>query len=100
MSNQTRYPSQPLGAAGFADCPRCGHPLLTSVFDTTFGLDDGAEQQFMGVPGSMCQPCQQLFLEPQISTALGVAAGSCLFAIESDQFLLQDFWAAVQAVGG
>jgi hypothetical protein len=99
MSNQTPYQSIPFGAAAFAGCPACGRALFHSVFDTTFALADGDEKQFLGVPGSMCQPCQQLYFDPQIAAGLDVAAGRCLFAIESDQFVVQDFWSAVQAVG-
>ena len=78
-------------------CPQCGRSLLISCFDTTFAFAGGDERQLLGLPGGMCQPCQQLYLEPQLIDRLVLAAARCTFAIESDQFLLQEAWVAADA---
>jgi hypothetical protein len=71
-------------------CPKCHSALLVSRFDATFRLTDGNEKHCFSLPGCMCRECGQLFLEPALIDELNVSAGRCTFAIESDQFVMQE----------
>lgn len=69
-------------------CPVCNRKLFNSRFDATFRLDDGSERFFFGLPASLCEVCQQLYLDPDLIELLSVPEGRCTFAIETDQVLL------------
>lgn len=73
-------------------CPVCSRSLVASRFDTTFRLPDGAERFFFGIPASLCELCQQLYLDPDLIELLEVPEGRCTFAIESDQVLVRQAW--------
>jgi hypothetical protein len=73
-------------------CPVCNRKLFNSRFDTTFRLADGSERFFFGLPASLCEPCQQLYLDPDLIELLSVPEGRCTFAIESDTVLTHNVW--------
>lgn len=75
-------------------CPVCARSLITSRFDTTFRLPDGKEQFFFAVPASLCEMCQQLYLDPDLIDLLEVPEGRCTFAIETDQVLVSEAWSS------
>ena len=67
-------------------CRFCSRKLLTSVFDTAF-RDSSTEHLFFAVPGALCVPCKQLFVDHQLLAILGLREARCVFAIESDRIL-------------
>lgn len=69
------------------ECRFCGRPLFTSVFDTAFRDATSEEHLFFAVPGALCVPCKQLFVDHQLLTILGLREARCTFAIESDRIL-------------
>ncbi len=75
-------------------CPACSRSLITSRFDATFMLPDGAERLLFGIPASLCDGCQQLYLDPDLIELLEVPQGRCTFAIETDQVLLSEAWSS------
>ena len=75
-------------------CPVCSRSLISSRFDTTFRLPDGDERYFFGIPASLCEKCQQLYLDPDLIELLDVPDGRCTFAIESDQVLVSEAWSS------
>lgn len=76
-------------------CPICSRSLISSRFDTTFRLPDGDERYFFGIPASLCEKCQQLYLDPDLIELLDVPDGRCTFAIETDQVLVSEAWSSV-----
>lgn len=77
-------------------CRFCAGELLTSVFDTVFraegqgsGLVDATpdERLFFAIPGALCVPCRQLYVDQQLIGILGLTDARCTFAIESDRVL-------------
>ena len=76
------------------DCPVCSRNLISSRFDTTFRLPDGDERYFFGIPESLCEKCQQLYLDPDLIELLEVPEGQCTFAIETDQVLVTEAWSS------
>ena len=70
-------------------CPECGRQLFDSRFDTTFRLEDGTERLCFNLPGGLCVQCNQLFADPDDIDRLGLRRGRCVFAIESDDVLVQ-----------
>jgi hypothetical protein len=77
-------------------CPVCSRSLVNSRFDATFMLPEGDERLFFGIPASLCEVCQQLYLDPELIDLLEVPDGRCTFAIESDQVLLHEAYRALQ----
>lgn len=73
-------------------CPVCSRSLVSSRFDATFKLPEGVERLFFGLPASLCEICQQLYLDPDLIDLLEVPEGRCTFAIESDQVLMRQAW--------
>jgi hypothetical protein len=73
-------------------CPVCTRSLISSRFDATFRLPDGGERFFFGLPASLCEICQQLYLDPDLIELLAVPEGRCTFAIETDQVLVSEAW--------
>ncbi len=69
-------------------CRFCGGGLLASVFDTAFRDGDADERLFFAVPGALCVPCRQLYVDQQLIGILGLVNARCTFAIESDRVLL------------
>ena len=51
-------------------------------------MDDGSEKFFFGLPASLCEMCQQLYLDPDLIELLSVPEGRCTFAIETDAVLM------------
>lgn len=92
-------------------CRFCGGQLLASVFDTVFRREAGAggtiaieeptsrstrdsppgstpdERLFFAIPGALCVPCRQLYVDQQLIGILGLGDSRCTFAIESDRVL-------------
>ena len=68
-------------------CRFCGGTLLTSVFDTAFRDDTAEERLFFAVPGALCVPCRQLYVDQQLIGILGLDGARCTFAIESDRVI-------------
>jgi hypothetical protein len=68
-------------------CRFCGGDLLTSVFDTAFRDPVVEERLFFAIPGALCVPCRQLYVDQQLIGILGLAEARCTFAIESDRVL-------------
>jgi hypothetical protein len=68
-------------------CRFCGGTLLTSIFDTTFRGDDAEERLFFAIPGALCVPCRQLYVDQQLIGILGLGESRCTFAIESDRVI-------------
>ena len=75
-------------------CPRCTGKLIVSRFDTTFRLDDASERLCFGIPGSLCQDCVQLFVDPDLLDLLDLDRAVCTFAIESDLVLQEQAWSS------
>ena len=75
-------------------CPVCSRSLISSRFDTTFRLPDGDERFFFGIPASLCEKCQQLYLDPELIELLEVPDARCTFAIETDQVLIAEAWSS------
>ena len=73
-------------------CPVCNRKLFNSRFDATFRLPDGTERFFLALPASLCEVCQQLYLDPDLIELLAVPEGRCTFAIETDQVLTGNAW--------
>jgi hypothetical protein len=68
-------------------CRFCGGGLLTSVFDTSFRDPAAEERLFFAIPGSLCVPCRQLYVDRQLIGILGLSESQCTFAIQSDRVL-------------
>ncbi len=68
-------------------CRFCDGDLLTSVFDTTFRDTTADERLFFEIPGALCIPCRQLYVEQELIGTLGLSEARCIFAIESDRIL-------------
>jgi hypothetical protein len=68
-------------------CRFCGGELLTSVFDTTFRDAAAEERLFFAIPGALCVPCRQLYVDRQLIGILGLSDAQCTFAIQSDRVL-------------
>lgn len=68
-------------------CRFCGGNLLTSVFDTSFRDAAAAERLFFAIPGALCVPCRQLYVDRQLIGILGLSEAQCTFAIQSDRVL-------------
>jgi hypothetical protein len=75
------------GEHGTERCRFCGSDLLTSVFDTAFRDTTADERLFFAIPGALCIPCRQLYVDQQLIGILGLAEARCTFAIESDRVL-------------
>ena len=68
-------------------CRFCDEALLTSVFDTVFRDAESDERLFFAIPGALCVPCRQLYVDQQLIGILGLDGARCTFAIESDRVL-------------
>jgi hypothetical protein len=68
-------------------CRFCGGGLLTSVFDTSFRDTAAEERLFFAIPGALCVPCRQLYVDRQLIGILGLTEAQCTFAIQSDRVL-------------
>lgn len=77
-----------------SDCPVCRRSLISSRFDATFRLPNGNERFFFALPASLCEICQQLYLDPDLIELLEVPEGRCTFAIETDQVLVREAWSS------
>ena len=73
-------------------CRFCSGRLLSSVFDTVFREPEADERLFFAIPGALCVPCRQLYVDQQLIGILGLEGSRCTFAIESDRVLRTD-WA-------
>jgi len=75
-------------------CPHCSRRLVTTRFDTTFRLPDGSERLWFGIPGSLCEDCHQLYVDPGLIELLDLGTGRCVFAIQSDSVMLEEAWSS------
>ena len=75
------------GNRALESCRFCGGDLLTSVFDTAFRDPLADERLFFAIPGALCVPCRQLYVDQQLIGIRGLAEARCTFAIESDRVL-------------
>jgi len=75
-------------------CPHCSRRLVTTRFDTTFRLPDGSERLCFGIPGSLCEDCHQLYVDPGLIELLDLGTGRCVFAIQSDSVMLEEAWSS------
>jgi hypothetical protein len=75
-------------------CPGCGRWLVSTRFDTTFRLPDESERLCFGIPGSLCQECNQLYVDPGLIELLDLGSGRCVFAIQSDSVVQEEAWFA------
>lgn len=75
------------GDADQEACRFCGGSLLTSVFDTAFREGGADERLFFAIPGALCIPCRQLYVDRQLIGILGLGGSQCTFAIQSDRVL-------------
>ena len=62
--------TSPMGA--LETCRFCGGDLLTSVFDTAFRDPVADERLFFAIPGALCVPCRQLYVDQQLIGILGL----------------------------
>jgi len=74
-------------ASSVETCRFCGERLVTSVFDTAFRDQTADERLFFAIPGALCIPCRQLYVDQQLIGILGLSEARCTFAIESDRVL-------------
>ncbi|HEX2140776.1 MAG TPA: hypothetical protein VHK28_00695 [Candidatus Limnocylindria bacterium] len=80
--------SEPIYASRAPEtCRFCSGELLSSVFDTAFRDGAADERLFFAIPGALCVPCRQLYVDQQLIGILGLADARCTFAIESDRVL-------------
>jgi hypothetical protein len=77
----------PASARAIETCRFCGGELLASVFDTAFRDPLADERLFFAIPGALCVPCRQLYVDQQLIGILGLSEARCTFAIESDRVL-------------
>jgi hypothetical protein len=84
MTAQAR-PARPIETCRF-----CTGELLTSVYDTVFRDPEAEERLFFAIPGALCVPCRQLYVDQQLIGILGLDGARCTFAIESDRVLQVD----------
>ena len=82
-----RMTAQVRGARPIETCRFCSGTLLTSVFDTVFRDPEADERLFFAIPGALCVPCRQLYVDQQLIGILGLEGARCTFAIESDRVL-------------
>ena len=75
-------------------CPGCTRRLITTRFVTTFRMPDRSERLCFGVPGGLCQDCQQLYIDPDLIELLDLGDGRCVFAIESDLVVQEQAWSS------
>src|ERR687891_2652071 len=68
-------------------CRFCNGALLSSVYDTVFRGAEADERLFFAIPGALCVPCRQLYVDQQLIGILGLDGARCTFAIESDRVL-------------
>jgi hypothetical protein len=101
MSRHTRAPRRT--DRRNESCRFCGGELLASVFDTVFRSEANSaasiavadtsdagnpdERLFFAIPGALCVPCRQLYVDQQLIGILGLGDARCTFAIESDRVL-------------
>ncbi|HEX2766321.1 MAG TPA: hypothetical protein VHR55_06770 [Candidatus Limnocylindria bacterium] len=78
---------QPRRSRPIESCRFCTGTLLTSVFDTVFRDVENDERLFFAIPGALCVPCRQLYVDQQLIGILGLDGARCTFAIESDRVL-------------
>jgi hypothetical protein len=78
---------QPYDAPTDDTCRFCGGNLLSSVFDTPFRDEVAEERLFFAIPGALCIPCRQLYVDRQLIGILGLGGAQCTFAIQSDRVL-------------
>ena len=74
-------------AATERDLPLLRRWLLASVFDAAFRDPAAEERLFFAIPGALCVPCRQLYVDQQLIGILGLTEARCTFAIESDRIL-------------
>ena len=79
--------AQPRRSRPIETCRFCNSALLTSVFDTVFRDTEADERLFFAIPGALCVPCRQLYVDQQLIGILGLDGARCTFAIESDRVL-------------
>lgn len=75
-------------------CPACRHRLITTRFDTAFRMPDQSERLCFGIPGGLCEDCNQLYIDPELIELLDLTTGRCTFAIESDLVIQEQAWSA------
>jgi hypothetical protein len=75
-------------------CPSCSRRLIVSRFDATFRMADRSERLHFGIPGRLCEPCSQLYIDPDLIELLDLASGRCVFAIESDLVVQEEAWSS------
>ena len=80
--------TEPILDASPADtCRFCGGSLLSSVYDAAFRDAAAEERLFFAIPGALCVPCRQLYVDRQLIGILGLGEAHCTFAIQSDRVL-------------
>ena len=89
MDEHATRPSKPSAtdAPAREACRFCHGDLLTSVFDTSFRDAAAEERLFFAIPGALCVPCRQLYVDRQLIGILGLGQAQCTFAIESDRIM-------------
>jgi hypothetical protein len=65
---------------------------ISSLLEATAPRDPAAqpeleERLFFAIPGALCVPCRQLYVDQQLIGILGLSNARCTFAIESDRVL-------------
>jgi hypothetical protein len=68
-------------------CRFCSGQLLTSVFDTAFKDAVAEERLFFAIPGALCVPCRQLYVDQQLIGILGLDGARCTCAFVSERVL-------------
>lgn len=72
-------------------CKFCGKPTYQSKFDASFrDIRTGVEHLFFSLPGAMCVPCRQLFVDEVGHEVIRgfVTEPHCTMAIETDSVLM------------
>jgi hypothetical protein len=72
----------PYDAPSDENCRFCGGSLLSSVFDTAFKDAVAEERLFFAIPGALCVPCRQLYVDRQLIGILGLGGAQCTCAIQ------------------
>jgi hypothetical protein len=72
------------------NCPVCGKALLDGLFDTTWRSSRERHERYVcGLEASLCKPCEQLYVDPNLVDMLALNDWRCVQAVASDAWFRQ-----------
>lgn len=78
-------------------CPNCDNEMLTSLFDTVWPRPNKKERLVFKLPGSFCEKCSMLYIDPFILEKEGLTNLTCKFAIELDTLSYPEYYEWLEA---